>query len=104
MNTGEMMIQMEEIKTFDNLSKQVSTIVKSSCQCKHILVVDDSECNILVMRGILKLLNMDCDIARNGKEAVEAVEARRIANVCCNYYSLIFTDCYMPVMNGFEVI
>jgi len=39
-------------------------------------------------------LGFDVDIANNGNEAIEAVEKRP--------YDLIFMDCHMPIMDGYD--
>jgi CheY-like chemotaxis protein len=41
--------------------------------------------------------SLKCELASNGKEAVEIVERRQ----CCSF-SLIFMDCMMPIMDGFQ--
>jgi CheY-like chemotaxis protein len=62
----------------------------------HVLVVDDSRTNQRIMRETLRRLGCSCDLADNGKEACEAVLAQG------GRYDLVFMDCRMPVMDGFE--
>ena len=59
-----------------------------------ILLVEDNEVN---RRFFIKLLNqqgLNCDVANNGREAVNACARKE--------YDLIFMDCQMPVMDGYE--
>lgn len=60
----------------------------------RILLVDDNEMNRKIVIRMLKNKNMSCDIAIDGSEAVRAVER--------NNYDIIFMDCQMPVMDGYE--
>ncbi len=60
----------------------------------RILLVEDQEVNQLVARGIFRNSGYTCDVATNGIEAVQAVLA--------NPYDLVFMDCQMPEMDGFE--
>jgi CheY-like chemotaxis protein len=41
--------------------------------------------------------DLKCDIASDGLEAVNLVK-----NINCCNYKVIFMDCMMPVMDGFE--
>lgn len=59
-----------------------------------ILVVEDNEINIKLIQHILANNGLSCDIAVNGQEAVDAFKAKE--------YDLIFMDCQMPVMSGYE--
>jgi len=60
----------------------------------RILLVDDNEIGREVACAMLAQFGYSCDTARDGAEAVSAA-AR-------NAYDLIFMDCQMPVMDGFD--
>jgi signal transduction histidine kinase len=59
-----------------------------------VLIAEDNKTNQLVIKGVLKKLNVKPDIANNGLEAVEATKN--------NKYNIIFMDCEMPEMDGWE--
>lgn len=65
----------------------------SSTQTK-VLVVDDNLVNCQVCSRLLKRLGVSCDIAHDGIEALDLFQR--------NGYKLIFMDCHMPNMDGFE--
>ena len=60
----------------------------------NILVVEDDFANQRVASLFLKKLGYTVDIAEHGGQAVELVSSNR--------YDLIFMDCQMPIMDGFE--
>ncbi len=60
----------------------------------HILVAEDNPFNQRVAMGMFKLLGCQVDVANNGREAVEMVQKTD--------YSLVFMDCQMPEMDGYE--
>jgi signal transduction histidine kinase/CheY-like chemotaxis protein len=64
---------------------------------KKVLLVEDNELNIEVAKEILEVVGLQVDEAHNGKEAVE-----KVMNSDVNYYSMIFMDIQMPIMNGYE--
>ncbi|MEZ9438510.1 response regulator [Vibrio atlanticus] len=59
-----------------------------------VLVVEDSRVNQQVAKMMLKKLGFEVDIADNGEIGVEKFKA--------NDYVMIFMDCQMPVLDGFE--
>lgn len=63
------------------------------CNLK-ILVVEDNIVNQKVTSGMLKLLGCHADMVDNGRKAIEAVQHGN--------YDLIFMDCQMPEMDGYQ--
>ena len=59
-----------------------------------ILLVEDNEMNRKIVIKMLKYKNMTCDIAVDGSEALKAVTEKD--------YDIVFMDCQMPVMDGYE--
>ncbi|MDH5325093.1 MAG: response regulator [Gammaproteobacteria bacterium] len=64
----------------------------------RILLVEDNQVNQLVAQGMLHELGLDCDIAANGLEALTTLENSPEYTP----YTLIFMDCQMPEMDGYE--
>jgi signal transduction histidine kinase/CheY-like chemotaxis protein len=60
----------------------------------RILVVDDNIVNQRVARRLIEKLGCEVDVATNGAEAVAALKRRP--------YRIVFMDCQMPVLDGFE--
>ena len=75
-----------------------------NCKCPKVLIVDDDPFNLTALDQILKRLQIPCHWAFNGKEAIEKIKARQ-HNRCgasCKQYKIMFLDCNMPIMDGFE--
>ena len=59
-----------------------------------VLVVEDNEINQKILLLRLKRLGLKAELARNGAEAVSAVQNAR--------YDVVLMDCQMPEMDGYE--
>jgi signal transduction histidine kinase/ActR/RegA family two-component response regulator len=59
-----------------------------------VLVAEDDVVNQMVVVQMLELMDCRVDVANNGKAA--------LASASATDYDLIFMDCHMPVMDGFE--
>lgn len=59
-----------------------------------VLLVEDNVVNQKVAKLLIAKLGCNADVVGNGKAAVEAASAKR--------YDIIFMDCQMPIMNGFD--
>ncbi len=59
-----------------------------------VLVAEDIALNQLLMKTLLDEFGFECDIANNGKIAIEKLQA--------NTYDIILMDLQMPEINGFE--
>lgn len=60
----------------------------------RVLVVEDNVVNQRVAVRFIEKLGYTVDVAQNGVEALDAVASRS--------YAIVFMDCQMPVMNGFD--
>lgn len=61
---------------------------------RSVLVVDDIRMNQVIVTQMLKKLDITPDVKNNGLEALDAVKEKD--------YELIFMDCRMPEMDGYE--
>lgn len=61
-----------------------------------ILVAEDNPVNQEVMTGMLEHLGIKAVIAQNGRDAVDLLQQDPDA------YDLVFMDCQMPIMDGFD--
>lgn len=91
--------------TLDSLAAQLSDgqveapIVKLSTPDKafrdhNVLLVEDNVINQKVASSMMKKLGVTADVAVSGQEALDKFSSQK--------YSLIFMDCQMPGMDGFE--
>ena len=60
-----------------------------------VLAAEDNEINIEILTELLEIEGVKCDIATNGKEALELFEASPTGK-----YDIIFMDIQMPIMDG----
>jgi len=72
-----------------------------------VLVVDDDPLNIMVLEKLLLNLGVSADCASNGQEALEKLKKSCGCERECPHrwkpkYRMIFMDCQMPVMDGFQ--
>lgn len=84
----------KELKEFQELSKSRGKVALVPHFSSHVLVAEDNLTNQIVVEGMLEQLGCTVDLAANGLEAVKA--AARL------HYDLIFMDCQMPEMDGYE--
>jgi len=82
--------------TSRSISEEKSTPPEQLIESDHpplkILVVDDSDINLEVAKGILEWFGQDVEIASSGAEALRILEDRQ--------FDLVFMDIEMPEMDG----
>jgi CheY-like chemotaxis protein len=61
----------------------------------RLLVAEDNEANQLVARRMIERLGHDCEIAGDGRQALEALARHK--------FDAVLMDCQMPDMDGFTV-
>lgn len=62
----------------------------------HVLVVDDNQINLTIVKGLLKKTLLNIDTASSGRECLDMVKKK--------HYDLILLDHMMPEMDGIEVL
>src|SRR5690606_5430226 len=72
----------------------LSDAVRLSRKGLRVLVAEDNTVNRVVVGGMLKKLGCEVDFAENGAEAV--------AKTRLNQHDIIFMDCLMPEMDGWD--
>jgi CheY-like chemotaxis protein len=70
---------------------------KSDNRNIKILIVDDTDINRMICSRLLASLGYDHEVAENAQQVINMVKARY------NDFDLIFSDCQMPEMDGFEM-
>lgn len=83
-------------RIFISLEKSKSSIEQTQGDSKRlrILVAEDVETNQKIAKEMLQILDYEVEIAANGAEALEKFKEGNC--------QLIFMDCQMPIMDGFE--
>lgn len=61
---------------------------------RHVLVVEDDPVNAMIAEAQLSQLGCSCDIAIDGKEALQRLRSTR--------YDLVLMDCMLPGMSGYD--
>lgn len=69
----------------------------SSLKGMHFLAAEDNEINAEILSEILTMEGADCEIAENGRQALERFERSEKGE-----FDAILMDVQMPVMNGYE--
>ena len=85
--------------TFQKTNKNVGVVeefhpLETDLKDINVLVVEDIALNQLLMRTLLDDFGFNCDIAANGKSAIEKFQLQE--------YDIVLMDLQMPIMNGFE--
>ncbi len=75
------------------ITKHTSVEAKYNNKLK-ILLVEDNDINRKFFINLVKQKGFNCDIATHGQEALKTLENKD--------YDIIFMDCQMPVMDGYE--
>jgi hypothetical protein len=86
---NESLGENEPLEKVPSLGEQTEHAVYSP-----VLIVEDNLVNQKVAKGMLKKFGVSADTVSDGTEALEVLAKRP--------YKLIFMDCQMPVMDGYE--
>ena len=86
-----LMLSVDEISDTDEHAITSNDIKQFHAR---ILVVDDNMVNQRVAKGLLEKFGVRVDLAADGEEAISALEQLP--------YDLVFMDCQMPVLDGYD--
>lgn len=97
----QVVINSEPMGDFEKRSKQLLNNSEKNrlsfvAPDAQILVVDDVEINLKVIKGLLKKTWIQIDTAESGKKCLEYVKKKQ--------YDLVFLDHMMPEMDGIETL
>ncbi len=81
-------------KRQSNIEQKITLPKKDKISKLRVLLVEDTPTNQKIMLHNLKNIGVEADLAKNGKEGVEAYKKHT--------YDLIIMDIQMPVMDGYE--
>ncbi|WP_415903523.1 response regulator [Neptuniibacter sp. QD29_5] len=88
------LLELIQVKQQDTSVKQTIDIKDPNSFNGKVLLVEDNITNQAVARALLEQLGLKIDVAANGEEALSALDMIK--------YDLVFMDCQMPVMDGYE--
>ncbi len=91
----------------DNMSDDEGTYIPLFVAPKaKVLVVDDNDMNLQVIKGLLKITRVQIETAMSGKECLEKLSdnAKYSATGAKSCYDIVFLDHMMPEMDGVETV
>ena len=100
--SGSRLLSINAIEKLQNLKISAMQVDKRAFSFKRkympngrVLIVDDVESNLYVIKEHLRPYGLNVEVVTNGKEAVHLIEAG-------NRYDIVFMDYMMPEMDGME--
>jgi CheY-like chemotaxis protein len=81
-----------QFRVFDNINIPLAN--SKNTENKHVLIVEDNEINMKIIKVLLKLLGYQYLEAYDGRQALDILNQKKV--------ELILMDIQMPVLNGFE--
>jgi len=76
-------------------NRQITTSHDTRFEKIKVLIAEDNLVNVKVLTAQLSRLNITCDIANDGVEALSLYSE--------NFHDIVISDCHMPNMDGFEL-
>jgi len=89
--------KLREFRLNSDVLTRSKQIAREPMPYGRVLVVDDVESNLHVVKGLLKPYELSVDTAVNGQEAIDMIESGEC-------YDLVFMDHMMPGMDGIETV
>ncbi len=83
-----------QVQAEDKTEKNFASIRVPKFSGLSALVIEDNKTNQIIARKLLEKLGLTVSIAENGKDGLDKIKVAK--------FDLIFMDCQMPVMDGYE--
>lgn len=99
LNKGSRFVFTLALKQLEDADSAVP-VGLSALQNKRLLVVDDNQTNRLLFKEQLAAVNISCDLADGGQQALQLIQQ---AETKKQPYDLLILDMNMPKMNGLEL-
>ncbi len=96
-NFRQVVEQLHSGEEYDGEDKKKERKIKRSLSDLNFLIAEDNAINAEIITELLQLEGARCDLAENGKAALEMFEKSSTG-----YYDIILMDIQMPVMNGYD--
>jgi len=87
-----------QMKTEEKQETKNATVENNKPLTNKILLVDDNEIINQITEQVLKEIDIECDKAKDGMEAIKKIEENGP-----NYYAIILMDIHMPKYNGYDI-
>ena len=99
LNQSELYIALQQVAGMTGTGDEERLVTRHTARewpqfQARVLVVEDNATNQLVAKGMLAKFGVHADVAADGREALSALEKLT--------YDLVFMDCQMPVMDGYQ--
>ena len=92
--TGAPMLQRQDILVRRQAAQHPTAEAQPFDQSVRVLLVEDHKVNQRIARKMLTYLNCQIDLAENGRQSIENIQAQT--------YQAVLMDCQMPEMDGYE--
>ncbi|MDR1240028.1 MAG: response regulator [Treponema sp.] len=87
----------------NKILSRIKNLIRSYMPYGKVLIVDDVETNLDVVKGLMLPYGLIIDCVSSGREAIEKVQAMT-ENPQAQKYDVIFMDHMMPEMDGVEAV
>ncbi len=87
-------LQLVDEKTQHDSTQRRPVMVAKSGKKLRLLVAEDNQVNVMIVKGMLETLGLEATLAANGRDALEIATKQS--------FDLILMDCRMPEMDGIE--
>jgi len=95
---GKNMVEnLQQFKQVFAAQKKRTQIVREPMPYGKVLIVDDTESNLYVARGLMLDHRLHIETATSGFEAIEKIKSGYV-------YDIVFMDHMMPIMDGMEAV